>query len=665
MNSPMGPRKPSSEAGFALIEVIVAAAVLAIVALAVLSGIDGATSSTTREKARAIAANLAEQDQERLRAMPVDQLRNPPQTGDTVVDGVTYNVKSEAKFITDDLGGEPTCGSASTQVQYLHIVTTVTSAVVGQRIPPVSVDSLVSPTTDFAEGHGALGLRIVDRSGTKGVAGGVTVSATSPSYNPPNESTDPNGSGCAVFDGIPVGAYTLTVDQPGYVGRDLQQKQTVNGTAVRKTVSFVNLQYDKAVTIRGAFSTHTPGKPFSTADLKPTTSTYLSATNGINVGMLRTVKSTPAATTIDSAGLYPFTENMYAMFAGECKYTSPDTYVSNYFGTKNTAAALFGDPAKPQPQLATVYEPPLNVRVMYRSNGYKQPFLDDDIIVYAKLQKPSGSTDSCDEDSYTLYTTGWGANSAASWGSAPRTSASYSTYNKDHWLTSVKGSFDPGMPFGKYRFCVVDTVAKKYGVTTSDYNNTSPDGDQNRVGHLDRQLVELQRLAEPDEVRVLVMSARLRQEDGFTLPELLTTMMIGLILVLATLTLVEVTMRRTGESQDRVEALQGGRLAMDTMTRELRSRVCLPRVGDVDAPQFSIDAASPDSITVFTDMRDTSTGGTPVVPSGYIAGPDKRTLTYVPDAGQAGQQQDRRVRLSGLHPQRQRLRLQEHAAAHA
>ena len=291
-------------------------------------------------------------------------MRNPPQTGNTVVNGITYNVKSEAKFITDDLGGEPTCGSASTQVQYLHIVTTVTSAVVGKRIPPVSVDSLVSPTTDFAEGHGALGLKIVDRSGTKGVAGGVTVTATSPSYNPPNENTDPNGSGCAVFDGIPVGAYTLTVDQPGYVGRDLNQKQTVNGTAVRKTVSSVNLQYDKAITIRGAFSTHTPGKTFSTADLKPTTSTYLSATNGINVGMLRTVKSTPPATAIDSAGLYPFTENMYAMFAGECKYASPETYISNYFGTTNKAAALFGDPSKPQPQLATVYEPPFNVRVM-------------------------------------------------------------------------------------------------------------------------------------------------------------------------------------------------------------------------------------------------------------------------------------------------------------
>ena len=59
------------------------------------------------------------------------------------------------------------------------------------------------------------------------------------------------------------------------------------------------------------------------------------------------------------------------------------------------------------------------------------------------------------------------------------------------------------------------------------------------------------------------MRQRLRQEAGFTLPELLTTMTIGMNLVLATLTLVEVTMRKTGETQDRVEALQGGRLTLE------------------------------------------------------------------------------------------------------
>ena len=129
------------------------------------------------------------------------------------------------------------------------------------------------------------------------------------------------------------------------------------------------------------------------------------------------------------------------------------------------------------------------------------------------------------------------------------------------------------------------------------------------------------------------MRQRLREEDGFSLPELLTTLMIGMVLVLASLSLVEVTMRKTGETQDRIEALQGGRLTMDTITRELRSRVCLPQTGGSDPIQISIASASPDSISIYTDMRDTSSGGTAAAPpAGFIAGPQKRTVTYVYDA---------------------------------
>ena len=74
-NSMDDSRTLRSESGFALIEVIVAAAVLAIVALAVLSGIDAASSTSAREKARAVAASLAEQDQERMRSYRFDARR--------------------------------------------------------------------------------------------------------------------------------------------------------------------------------------------------------------------------------------------------------------------------------------------------------------------------------------------------------------------------------------------------------------------------------------------------------------------------------------------------------------------------------------------------------------------------------------------------------------
>ena len=212
-----------SESGFALIEVIVAAAVLAIVALAVLSGIDAASSTSAREKARAVAASLAEQDQERMRGMTYEQVNEKPnvkQQDPINVDGTTYKIESEVNLVTDDIGGTPECGDEGTQVTYVHITSTVTTpdtGTIGTKIRPVKVDSLIPPTQKWAEGHGTLGVKVVDRSATKGVRN-LSVSATSPGYTPPNETTDQNG--CAVFKDVPVGTYTITLNSLGYLDRD-------------------------------------------------------------------------------------------------------------------------------------------------------------------------------------------------------------------------------------------------------------------------------------------------------------------------------------------------------------------------------------------------------------------------------------------------------------
>ena len=64
----MRPARANSEAGFALIEVLVSAALLVVIALALLAAADRAASTSLAGKGRSVAATLAEQDQERLRA---------------------------------------------------------------------------------------------------------------------------------------------------------------------------------------------------------------------------------------------------------------------------------------------------------------------------------------------------------------------------------------------------------------------------------------------------------------------------------------------------------------------------------------------------------------------------------------------------------------------
>jgi hypothetical protein len=48
-----------------------------------------------------------------------------------------------------------------------------------------------------------------------------------------------------------------------------------------------------------------------------------------------------------------------------------------------------------------------------------------------------------------------------------------------------------------------------------------------------------------------------------------------MIVSLATFALIETTMKKSGDAAARVEAAQRGRVAMDIITRQLRSQVCI------------------------------------------------------------------------------------------
>ena len=94
------------------------------------------------------------------------------------------------------------------------------------------------------------------------------------------------------------------------------------------------------------------------------------------------------------------------------------------------------------------------------------------------------------------------------------------------------------------------------------------------------------------------MIARLRRADGHTLPELLTALMMAMVILLATFALLDHVLKRTGETQARVEATQKGRMTMDTITRSLRSSVCL----SPSIPPLAV--ATPTSLTYYSDLGD-------------------------------------------------------------
>jgi type II secretory pathway pseudopilin PulG len=452
MNLPMArARFTSSESGFALIEAVVSAAVLAIIAMAVLSGIDAASSSSAREKARAVAATLAEQDQETLRSMDVDKLAAVSQTPRIVkVDGADYKVISKAEWITDDAGGTPACGNSSKNNEYLHITTTVTSALVGTRTKPVVIDSLVAPSTKYSSTHGILGIKVVDRNGGPVAGASINATSTSPSVSQTG-TTDANG--CVIFKQLLVATYTITVTKGGYVGTDLAPTVTTTQKATPGTVTFKTIEYDVATTARVTVKTWAPGGTFAT--LKDTKAAKISLSNAKVTGLMKTY---PATSPTDIGPLYPFKATAYGFFTGSCDYESPDTYDTNYFGSKSGSVLM--DPTKSQPQAVTVLQPPLNVQI---TRNYDQTtFTTANLQVYATLQK-SDPSDTCTEPQVPLTWMTW----PAGWGTAPATGGV--------WASQPGATFDPGLPYGKYQICIKDTKSGTTRYQSFPFDNTKSD----------------------------------------------------------------------------------------------------------------------------------------------------------------------------------------------
>jgi type II secretory pathway pseudopilin PulG len=72
---------------------------------------------------------------------------------------------------------------------------------------------------------------------------------------------------------------------------------------------------------------------------------------------------------------------------------------------------------------------------------------------------------------------------------------------------------------------------------------------------------------------------RLRQlhgdQSGFTLPELISAMVVGMLVLMAAFMLLDHATSVSNEISDRQDAVQRGRRAMEDITRTLRSQVCL------------------------------------------------------------------------------------------
>jgi hypothetical protein len=280
---------------------------------------DAASAASGNNKARVIAADLAQQDQERMRAFRAKELSNLNTTYTRNVSGVTYTITSTATWVNDG-SGTRRCGLTSGRADYLKI----TSSVVWNKMlgaNPVVSNSLYAPPSGSFGDEGSLGFEILNRSavGVPGVS--VTLSGTA------NRSGTTDADGCIFFSFLPKGNYTATISKTGFV--DYQGNSTITKTygVEGGTTQVQPLDYDQAGSI--VANVRSKKATLSTTSTTPTSPVTANALAGfITVG--HSQLASPNTRTfgtgallgpaITNGGLFPFSST-YNVYTGNCTGT--------------------------------------------------------------------------------------------------------------------------------------------------------------------------------------------------------------------------------------------------------------------------------------------------------------------------------------------------------
>jgi Tfp pilus assembly protein PilV len=300
-------RSLADERGSILIEVLVSAVLVAVIGVALFGALNSAAKVSGKSKTRAGAAAVAQDDQERMRAMPVASLSNFRDHRDPVVMGkIAYVVDSRAEWIADAKGATD-CTANGAAADYLKITSTVSAKNIALK--PVVVTSTVTPSPGtFTSDEGSLAVSVTGADGTG--RPGVNVSINGPASDV--QLTDANG--CAFFGYEPVGGYNVTASASNFVDPNGNAQATGATSIGSQTVATLPLSYDNAGAVTVNFKT-TPDNAASAQDSKQGSVGF--SNSGLTAGVRYFGNGTLVKSITTPQTLYPFPA-AYGLFAGDC-----------------------------------------------------------------------------------------------------------------------------------------------------------------------------------------------------------------------------------------------------------------------------------------------------------------------------------------------------------
>jgi Tfp pilus assembly protein PilV len=305
-------RLRDSQSGFALVEIVVSALVLAIVAGGALTALQASGRTGAEERHRAHAHAVASDDQARLRSMTISALIGLDEMRTVTVDGTRYTVESKGQFVNDT--GTDTCVAGTATVDYTRITSMVSWPSLDGE-PPVVVESIVAPPSGSIPGRGALQVEAIDAQGA-GIPG-LGLSGTGAG----SFSGTTGATGCARFRSLPAGDYTLTLSATGVVDANGNPPEPQEISVVDQSTNTVVLQYDEP----GSIVTTFESRGYLGSGYGPA---RMDSVMVFNTGM-SAAKAVPSQggslePSITADSLFPFTST-YTVYAGTCTGDNPAT----------------------------------------------------------------------------------------------------------------------------------------------------------------------------------------------------------------------------------------------------------------------------------------------------------------------------------------------------
>jgi Tfp pilus assembly protein PilV len=220
----------TDDSGFGLVEAVVAGMVLMLFATGVYGVLTTTLGVSKVDRQRVAASSLAQREVEAtsgsitasntsaLALVNAGQVVNPLPAGSptasstaTVVDGVSYTVTRTARFIVRGTGTNSCDGGTAVSYPNIQVGVTVTWPDM-KSVRPVTTSTVIAPAKNLlASSYAFVAIAVKDYQGV--VVSGRTVTATGPSTQV--QTTD--ASGCALFGLATAGAYTFTLNEPGWV----------------------------------------------------------------------------------------------------------------------------------------------------------------------------------------------------------------------------------------------------------------------------------------------------------------------------------------------------------------------------------------------------------------------------------------------------------------